>query len=161
MTLNNAQKTASSLSVKTILGKTFAGSPVNACPVEPESVLKNENLIKMSILHAPVIRRDSIPSLCQRFVLILRVCFLKILLFLFFRNVLIFGLRSCFVIFGRHKPSFVLVVLPYFLSYRRGLSLVETRASNSLRVTTFASDYSRWSLVRVTCASNSPRVITA
>ena len=29
-------------------------------------------------------------------------------------------------------------------------SLVETRASNSLRVTTFASDYSRWSLARVT-----------
>ena len=35
VTLNSAQKTASSLSVKTILGKTFAGSTgtVNACTV--------------------------------------------------------------------------------------------------------------------------------
>ena len=41
MTLNSAQKTASSSSGKTILGKIFAGSPVNACSVEPESVLKN------------------------------------------------------------------------------------------------------------------------
>ena len=41
MTLNSAQKTASSPSVKTILGKTVAGSPVNACSEEPESVLKN------------------------------------------------------------------------------------------------------------------------
>ena len=53
MTLNNAQKTASSSGVKTSLGKTFAGSPVNACSVEPESVLKKLNLIKMSTLYAP------------------------------------------------------------------------------------------------------------
>ena len=33
----------------------------------------NNTLIKISILHAPVIRRYSIPSLFQRFVLILRV----------------------------------------------------------------------------------------
>ena len=76
--LNCAQKTASislySTSVKTILGKTFAGgSPVNTCSVQPKSVLKNENLIKMSILHAPVICRDAIPSLFQRFVVIVRV----------------------------------------------------------------------------------------
>ena len=44
---------------------------------------------------------------------------------------------------------------------RQCYSLVETRASNSLRVTTFASDYSRWLLARVTRASNSPRVTTA
>ena len=43
ITLNSALKTASSSSVKTNLGtgKTFAGSPVNACSVEPESVLNN------------------------------------------------------------------------------------------------------------------------
>ena len=35
------KKTACSSSVKTILGKTFAGSPVNACSVKSESVLKN------------------------------------------------------------------------------------------------------------------------
>ena len=40
MTLNSAQKTASSSSVKTILGKTFAGSTVNACSAEPDSVLE-------------------------------------------------------------------------------------------------------------------------
>ena len=73
VTFNSAQNTASSLSVKTILGKTFAGSPVNACTVAPESVLKNSNLIKMTILHAAVTRRDSLPSLFQRFVLVLRV----------------------------------------------------------------------------------------
>ena len=68
LTLNSAQKTARNSSVKTILGKTFACSPVNAFSVEPE----NWNLVKLGILHAPVIRRDSIPSLFQRSVLILR-----------------------------------------------------------------------------------------
>ena len=77
MTLNSAQKTASSSSVKTNLGTAFAGSPVNACSVEPKSVLKNSNLIKMSILHVLVIRRDSTPSLFQRFILILRVYILE------------------------------------------------------------------------------------
>ena len=54
MTLNNAQKTASSSSVKTILGKTFAGNPVNACSVEPEIVFlriefnKNEHFSRTS-----------------------------------------------------------------------------------------------------------------
>ena len=88
VTLYSAQKTASSSSVKTILGtdKTFAGSPVNACSVEPESVLKNYNLIKMSILHAPVIRRDSIPSLFQRFVLILKVISRKIIIVVIFKK---------------------------------------------------------------------------
>ena len=38
---NSAQKTASSSSVKTILDKIFASSPVNACSVDPESVPKN------------------------------------------------------------------------------------------------------------------------
>ena len=36
---------------------------------------------------------------------------------------------------------------------RQCYSLVETRASNSHRVTTFARDYSRWSLARVVRAS--------
>ena len=40
--------------------------------MEPESVLENQNKIKMSIPHAPDIRRDSIPFLFHRFVLILR-----------------------------------------------------------------------------------------
>ena len=43
VTLNNIQKTASSSSDKTILGKTFAGSSVNSCSVEPQSVLENLN----------------------------------------------------------------------------------------------------------------------
>ena len=49
MTLNSSQKTVGSSSVKTILGKTFSGSPVNACSVEPESVFKNVNLTKMRV----------------------------------------------------------------------------------------------------------------
>ena len=61
MTLNSAQKTAGSSSAKTILGKTFVGSSVNACSVAPEIMfLRIKNLIKMSIFHEPVIRRDSI-----------------------------------------------------------------------------------------------------
>ena len=40
VTFNSAQNTASSLSVKTILGKRFAGGPVNACSVAPESILR-------------------------------------------------------------------------------------------------------------------------
>ena len=43
VTLTSAQKTASSSSVKTILGKTFAGSPVNACILEPQSILLEFN----------------------------------------------------------------------------------------------------------------------
>ena len=44
----------------------------------------------------------------------------KILLSLFLRNVLIVGLpRPYFVLFGLRKSSFVLFVLPYFLSYRQ------------------------------------------
>ena len=73
VTFNSAQKTASSLSVKTILSKRFAGIPVNACTVAPESVLKNSNLIKMTILHTAGTRRDSLQFLFQRFVLVLRV----------------------------------------------------------------------------------------
>ena len=41
VTLDSAQKTASGSSVKTILGKTFAGSPVTLALWKTESVLKN------------------------------------------------------------------------------------------------------------------------
>ena len=51
MTLNTAQKTASSSSGKTILGKTLAGSPVNACCVKPESVL----LLRVCILENTIV----------------------------------------------------------------------------------------------------------
>ena len=90
------KKTACGSSVKTILGKTFAGSPVNACSVEPESVLKKENLIKMSILHAPVIRKDSIQSLFQRFVFILRVHILENIIVLSFKKCPYFWRASSF-----------------------------------------------------------------
>ena len=67
----------------------------------------------MSILHAPVIRRDSTPSLFQRFVLILRVYILENTV-LILKKCPYFWLASlsCLTLFGFHEPSFVLFVLP-------------------------------------------------
>ena len=92
MTFNSAQKTASGSSVKTILGKTFSGGPVNACSVESRVLFKNSNLIKMTILYAPVTRRGSIPFSFQRSVLILRVNILENVIVLILKCH-VFGLR--------------------------------------------------------------------
>ena len=81
--------------VKTISSETFVGSPVNVCSVESESA-QNQNLIKMTILHAPVIRRDSIPSLNQRFVLILRVYMLENVFALILKKCSFFWFASLF-----------------------------------------------------------------
>ena len=113
-TLNNAQKTASSSSAKTILGKTFAGSPVNACSVEPESVLKNSNFLNMSIFHAPVIRRDSIPYLFQRFILILKVCILENSIVSIFKKCRYFWLASLFCLIWTSYIKLCVVCLALF-----------------------------------------------
>ena len=79
----------------------------------------------MSILQAPVIRRYSIPSLFQIFVLILRAYILENII------VLIFGLRPYFVLFGLHTPSFDLFVLHYFFCVQSKLYCAIIKATQS------------------------------
>ena len=46
---------------------------------------------------------------------------LESIIVLIFKKCPYFGLRPYFVLFGLHKPSFALFVLPYFLSYRQSI----------------------------------------